>query len=391
MQVPEFIHLDQCNFVDYPPGGTLSFTIQMRKAFGNRMAIAGIVTDDTPCGYWVKKEIDGITYDFFGIAKMSRQTSRPLIPARVSSYVHLKRHMSKLKELGVKKIFTRTPQFMLAFRQSDWNSICFCFAGTANSVAISRYPFVRWMGGLYERLLFKSLADKADCIFAAADERAINCAIERSNGVLKAGAISKFPTRFDDDIFHPQDVNVCRQQLGLPVERKIITTNGRLCWVKGWQFVLDSFRQYQSLNPDALLIFIGDGEDRQQLEHEADELIKDGHVRITGRVKPTEVSRYLAAADLVMVGSYEEGWSNAMIEALACAKPIVSTNISGAHDMILPGENGYILYDRNPVRSAEAMEAAMGLPNAAEISRTLSMNYSMKTLCKDFEGLWLNK
>ena len=53
------------------------------------------------------------------------------------------------------------------------------------------------------------------------------------------------------------------------------------------------------------------------------------------------MSTYLGAADLVFVGSFEEGWSTAMVEALACGKPIISTNISGANDMIIPNEKWY--------------------------------------------------
>lgn len=389
MKNPEFIHIDGCNFEDYPPGGTLSFSIQMRKAFGNSMAIAGIVTDETPCGKWIEKEIDGVIYNFFGIERIQKQTSKPLIPIRLSSYLSLKKHMSNLGKLGLRKIFTRTPQFMLALKRSEWESICFCFAGTANSVAISRYPFLRWMGGFYERQLFRSLANNADCILAAADDQAIESTIARSKNLLSSGSIKKFPTRFDNNIFFPQTRDECRSILSLPNDRTIIAVNGRLCWVKGWKFVVDAFRQYLLRDPNALLLFIGDGEDRQKLQLEHNDLIQDDSVRVTGRIRPTEVSTYLGAADLVMVGSHEEGWSNAMIEALACGKPIVSTNISGAQDMVLPDKNGYILFDRDPEKAAHAMEAALNLTNAGETSQLLSRQYSMATLRQDLKTLWL--
>ncbi|MFA7012054.1 MAG: glycosyltransferase [Desulfobacterales bacterium] len=389
MQHPEFIHLDQCNFEDFPPGGTLSFSLQMRKAFGNRIALAGIVTDNTPCGRWVEKKLHGVNYHFFAIGRIERQSTRPLIPTRLVTYYLLRQQMRNMMGLGVRRIFTRTPQFMLSLKRSDWESICFCFAGTGNSVGLSRYPFLRWMGSLYEKCLFRSLVDNADCILAAADSRAIEATIQRSHGVLRPGSIKAFPTRFDEKIFHPHERDECRRRLGLPLDRTIIAVNGRLCWVKGWPFVIQTLRHYLRVNSSAMVIFIGDGEDRQQMETENCDLIQNGEVRITGLVSLSEVSEYLGAADLVMIGSHEEGWSTAMIEALACGKPMVTTNISGAQDMVLPDENGYILFDRNPLEAARALDQTLYLEGAGEKSYALSRQYNLHTLSSDLEALWL--
>src|SRR5512145_2525770 len=97
--LPEFIGLDACNFEDYPSGGTTSFAVQMRKAFGSRMALAGIVTDDTPCGRWIEREIGGVRHRFFGMARVVRTTRKPLIPGRITSYLWLRRAMGAIREL----------------------------------------------------------------------------------------------------------------------------------------------------------------------------------------------------------------------------------------------------------------------------------------------------
>ncbi len=61
--------IEICNFTDYPIGGYLSFAKQMLTAFGNQLALVGLATDDMPVGEWVKREIDGVVYDYFAITK----------------------------------------------------------------------------------------------------------------------------------------------------------------------------------------------------------------------------------------------------------------------------------------------------------------------------------
>lgn len=391
MKRPETIILDSCNFTDFPPGGTLSFARIMLRAFGDELALAGIVTDDTPCGRWITRSIDGQQYHFFGICRMAPQATRPLIPARLTTYLQLRRSFKKLQELGIRKIFTQTPQFMFCLSRKDWESICFCFAGMGNSVGLSRYPLLRMLGGMYEARLFRALRENADCILAAADHRTIEASILRSNETLAPGSIQQFPTRFDDQIFFPQDRDQCRSRLALSQDRTIIAVNGRLSWVKGWRFIIDSFRLFVQREPSAMLLFIGDGEDRTQIEAENKDLIGHGKLRITGRISPREVSAFLNAADVMMIGSFAEGWSTAMIEALACAKPMVSTDVSGARDMVVPHKNGYILSDRDPGRAASAIEAALKLRAAGEHSLRLSKQYSLSTLRSDLNKLWLQK
>jgi glycosyltransferase involved in cell wall biosynthesis len=91
-------------------------------------------------------------------------------------------------------------------------------------------------------------------------------------------------------------------------------------------------------------------------------------VKITGFQKPGGVCCYLNAANVVVSGSLAEGWSVAMLEALACGKPLVSTSVSGIKEMILPRRNGFVVQGRDPVEFAKAMEDALALKDADQIS-----------------------
>jgi glycosyltransferase involved in cell wall biosynthesis len=100
-------------------------------------------------------------------------------------------------------------------------------------------------------------------------------------------------------------------------------------------------------------------------------------VKVTGFLPPARVAQWLNAADLALVGSHTEGWSVAMLEALACGKPLVSTGVSGARAMIREAENGFIVCSRDPEEYAGAIRRALALPGAARVSLELARQYAL--------------
>jgi glycosyltransferase involved in cell wall biosynthesis len=112
------------------------------------------------------------------------------------------------------------------------------------------------------------------------------------------------------------------------------------------------------------------------------------HIRITGFVPQSEVVKYINAADVCVVGSHREGWSVAMCEILACGKPVVSTDVSGARDMICEGKNGFVVADRDPENFARAVVQALSLPCAREVSLAAASSYAVSGLASDLSKLW---
>ena len=111
-------------------------------------------------------------------------------------------------------------------------------------------------------------------------------------------------------------------------------------------------------------------------------------IQITGFIPHAEVNIYLNAADLCVVASYKEGWSLAMLEMLACGKPVVSTDVSGAKDMIYQGENGFVIKERDPRLFAGAILKTLELRDVEKISREVATKYSTKTIAPDLASIW---
>jgi glycosyltransferase involved in cell wall biosynthesis len=146
--------------------------------------------------------------------------------------------------------------------------------------------------------------------------------------------------------------------------------------------------EYRRHDPEARLYFAGDGEDRPRLEKRIAELNLGAQVKVTGFLKPSEIVSYINAADAAVFGSFVEGWSVSMLEALACGKAIVSTGVSGTESMVMPGENGFVVNSRDPVKFAEAMRRAVRLPDAARVSASIARDFDLTRMGERLGRLW---
>jgi glycosyltransferase involved in cell wall biosynthesis len=136
------------------------------------------------------------------------------------------------------------------------------------------------------------------------------------------------------------------------------------------------------------LFFVGDGEDRDKLQEKIDSSALGDRVVITGYKSHDDVATYLNAADLFVFGSYKEGWPTALIEALACNKPIVTTDVSGAKAIVREGENGFVTDSREPWAFADAMRQAITLEHVENCSRSELSKYSLENMASDMERAW---
>ena len=115
----------------------------------------------------------------------------------------------------------------------------------------------------------------------------------------------------------------------------------------------------EELGIDAKLIVIGDGELRQKLEKLIGEKCLKPHVLLLGQLGRREIAKWLNAADVYVYTSQGNGFPIALVEATMCGLPIVTTDVTGVHDIVINGETGYLAEDRNPREVAAKMAAAL--------------------------------
>ena len=94
------------------------------------------------------------------------------------------------------------------------------------------------------------------------------------------------------------------------------------------------------------------------------EWVNDGTVEWWGHC--SDMPQVLAGAQVVVLPSYREGLSKVLIEAAACGRVVVTTDVPGCRDAIEPGVTGILVPARNVPALADAMEALINNPVRCE-------------------------
>lgn len=124
-------------------------------------------------------------------------------------------------------------------------------------------------------------------------------------------------------------------------KRHEIVSVGRLMPQKNQAMLLRAFTNISTDFPEYCLTIYGEGPERESLEKLTAELGIKERVNLPGSVK--DVHDRIACSELFILSSNYEGMPNALIEAMCLGLPCISTNVSGAADLIVPGENGEIV------------------------------------------------
>lgn len=135
-----------------------------------------------------------------------------------------------------------------------------------------------------------------------------------------------------------------------------MVTTGALIWRKGIEYLLMALRMLLDRGVDAELVVIGDGKERSRAEFTARDLGVVQHVEMLGRKPPGEVLAELRRADVFVLSSLSEGISNAVLEAMACGVPVVTTDCGGMLEAIQPERDGMVVPVRDPKAMADAIE-----------------------------------
>jgi glycosyltransferase involved in cell wall biosynthesis len=119
-----------------------------------------------------------------------------------------------------------------------------------------------------------------------------------------------------------------------PDHRKVVLCVGRLAQYKGLEHVLMAVKRIEAGLPDLFLMIVGENWGaRQGLEKLSRDLGLKEKVTFTGQIPRTELLGIYQASDLCVNASQYEGFGISLVEAMACAKPVISTPTGVAADL----------------------------------------------------------
>jgi glycosyltransferase involved in cell wall biosynthesis len=204
----------------------------------------------------------------------------------------------------------------------------------------------RWLGTSFGR------AAAVHCVSEAIAQRA------RAFG-MNPGQAWLIRPGVDPELFEPHGP----APLGDPgLLRVVMVADFR--WLKGHEYGLQAIRRLIDSGVPARLEIaggdphgaVGEGSSRERLEHAIHDLGLEGQVRLLGRVSSREVRDALARADVLLHTSLSEGIPTAVLEAMACALPVVASDCGGVREAVTDGVDGRIVPLRDSRAAASALE-----------------------------------
>jgi len=145
------------------------------------------------------------------------------------------------------------------------------------------------------------------------------------------------------------------EKYGIRKEDFVILYLGRLHPKKCPEDVVKAFPKVIQKVPNAKLVIAGKGSEKEKLEKIVTELKFQGKVIFTGFVSENEKWSLLERCDIFVLPSVVEAFGIALIEAMACGKPVIATNVGPFPEIIKDGETGILIPVHSPIHLADAI------------------------------------
>jgi glycosyltransferase involved in cell wall biosynthesis len=155
-----------------------------------------------------------------------------------------------------------------------------------------------------------------------------------------------------------------RRELGLPDNEYLILTIARLSELKGYLDLIPVIKQLSLTNERLRFVWVGEGTLRERLEQEIEKYEIANMVILLGH--RDDVYRILKAADLFVFPSRGEGLSYALIEAMACALPIICSNVNSAPELVQQDVHAKLFLPGDCFKILEGIRWAMMNPELAQ-------------------------
>lgn len=177
-------------------------------------------------------------------------------------------------------------------------------------------------------------------------------------------------------------------ELNIKDDTKIILAVGRFHKAKNYPNLIQAIKKLNVYYHNFVLIIAGDGELRPILEQQIKDLCLEQKIILVGR--RNDVPKLMSAADVFVLSSDYEGLPTVLIEAMACEAHVVSTDVSGAREII--NKYGRIVPCNNSTALCDGVVEALKLTNknkdGAEYIRS---KFNLDIISKQWLDIYLNE
>src|SRR5258708_484457 len=210
----------------------------------------------------------------------------------------------------------------------------------------------RWLEGLILQLWATRVVVVAEGARMAV---AHNFGVSMDRILSLPNAVDPYPVRLP--VGYDRDQK--RRALGSVPGESLLCNVGRLDASKGQACFLWALAELRAHNPGYAFraLLVGDGPQKEWLQRMAENLGLADRVRLLGVRR--DVAEIIAASDVFVLASLNEGLSQAMLEAMALGIPVVATDVGGTSDAVIRGDTGWLATAGDSIGLAAAISQAL--------------------------------
>lgn len=250
-----------------------------------------------------------------------------------------------IKTRNVKIVRTHQYHANLYGRLAAWLAKVPCIIASVHNV----YTIDR---KIHRRIINKFLARYSDKVVAVSGT--VKRDVLTYDG-LAEDKVSVIYNGIDSDSFLNLNGSLIRSNLGISSETPVVGTVGRLTVQKGQKYLIDAVSTLRENFPQIVLLIVGDGLLRGEIEKYIRTLGLEGNVILLGTRR--DIPQLLSAMDIFVLPSLWEGLGTAVIEAMAAGKPIIATDIPPLREIINSEKVGILV----PVKDSNAFASSIEL------------------------------
>ncbi len=177
-----------------------------------------------------------------------------------------------------------------------------------------------------------------------------------------------------------------RRELSIAPDAFVAGIVGRLDPIKDHPRLFDAFEKATAGDPDARLVVVGDGPERERLDALAGE-----RVLMLGNRR--DVPAILQALDLFVLCSWNEGISNTILEAMASSLPVLATQIGGNTELVLPHVTGVLVPAKDATALSDGITAYHGSVDLRQTQGKAGRDrvcekFSIAAMVDSYEQIW---
>lgn len=218
-------------------------------------------------------------------------------------------------------------------------------------VTVHESQFLYGMENKYYRFIARHTLRRAKDIIAVSKELYMSASVITSRNDVKY-----IPNGVDVCKFTPHFVPITQRKF--PMNRKIVLCARRLDAEKnGVKYLLKAIPLVLKEYAQVLFVFVGNGLSQVQINRQLRNCKE--HIKLVGSVPNKDMPAYYNEAHIVVLPSLYEATSIAGLEAMACGKILVGTNVGGIPELIAENDTGFLCEPKNPKSLATALIKAL--------------------------------